>query len=139
MRRLWVWVTASLLLAPGALAAPAGAAEVVKQSGTIVDIAPDARTFVLAGVGPWRTRDGETVVTRRTIALTRDTTYVFAARAERAPSGFPGDFVETPVGPEHVYLHDHVTVESRHDGKRWVALKITVTEPTAAAEGAAAR
>lgn len=138
MRRL-TCVSASLMLVLAALAAPAAAAEVVKHSGIIVDVARDARTFVLAEVGPWRTRDGETVVTRRTITLAPDTAYAIATRAEGAPSGYPGDFVETPVGPEDVYLDDHVTVACRHEGKRWVALKVTVTGTPDPGDGGSGR
>ena len=117
-----------------ALATPAGAAEVKQHSGTIVSIADDARTFVLAEIGPWQVRNGETVVTHRTIELTPETSYAIVARFDAAPSGFRGDWVEFEIGPERVYLNDRVTVECRHEGKRLVALKITVVEVPEAGE-----
>lgn len=80
------------------------------HSGTIAEIADDARAFVLAEVGPWQVRDGATVLTRRIIALTPDTASVIAVRTEVAPSGFPDDFVEVPVGPDRVYLGDYVSM-----------------------------
>ncbi len=112
---------------PG-LTASASAGEHVKHSGSIVSIAADAKTFVLAEVGPWRVRKGATVISYRTITLAPETGYAIVARTDQAPSGFQGDFVETPIGPESVYLHDYVTVDCRHEGKRLMALKITVTE-----------
>jgi hypothetical protein len=118
-------ITLVMLLA---LAAPSSAAEVERHSGSIVSIPDDARTFVLAEVGPWQLRDGETVLTRRTIELTPGTKYAIVARIDAAPSGFRGDWVEFEIGPERVYLYDQVTVECRHEGKRLVALKITVIE-----------
>lgn len=126
----------SLLVVLLALMAPASAADTVKYSGSIVSIAEDVGSFVLAEVGPWQIRRGETVVTRRTITLAPDTQYALIARADAAPSGFEGDWVETTIGPEHVYLHDHITVDCRSDGERLVARKITVIEvPDAGAEG----
>ena len=111
-----------------ALAPAAGAAEIARHSGTIVSIPDDARTFVLAEVGPWQVRNGATVLIYRTIELTSETEFIIVARVDAAPSGFRGDFVEFKIGPERVYLNDRVTVECRHEGKRLVALKITVSE-----------
>ena len=110
------------------LTGSAGAGEVMKHSGSIVDIADDVRTFVLAEVGPWQLRNGATVVTHRTITLLPETQYAIAGRVDDGAGGFPGDFMEVPLGPEAVYLHDYVTVECRHEGKRLLALKITVIE-----------
>jgi hypothetical protein len=68
------------------------------------------------------------VITYRTITLTPETEFAVAHRAAAAPSGFPGDFVEIPVGPESVYVNDYISIDCRHEGKRLVALKITVIE-----------
>ena len=115
------------------LIASASAGERMNHSGSIVSIADDGRTFVLAEVGPWQVRNGATVVTRRTITLEPGTELAIVARDDASPSGFPGDFVETRLGPDGVYLNDYVTVDCRHDGQRLIALKITVTEPWAEA------
>jgi hypothetical protein len=131
MRRPHHVVSASVLVILLGLTASASAEESVKHSGSIVSIAEDARTFVLAEVGPWQTRSGATVITYRTITLAPETEFAIVARADAAPSGFPGDFVETALGPEVVYLNDYVTVDCRHAGQRLIALKITVTEPSA--------
>jgi hypothetical protein len=118
-----------------AITASASAEEIVrKHSGAIVAIADDARTFVLAEVGPWQVRNGATVITYRTIALMPETQFAMIGRADEPPSGFPGDFVELALGPDAIYLSDYVTVECRHEGRRLVALKITVAEVTAEAE-----
>jgi hypothetical protein len=138
MRRLSslaIPLTLALLLAASGL--PAAAADVVKHSGVIVAVDERAGTFVLAEVGPWQLRDGETVVTRRTISLTPATAFSIVFRDEEAPSGFPNDFVETPLEPWAVYLGDHVTIDCRHDGRRLVALKIVVTDLPGEAFGAA--
>lgn len=111
-----------------ALGTSAGAQEVMKHSGWIVAIADDATTFVLEEVGPWQVRGGETVVTHRTITLVPGTQFAMVGRADDAASGFPGDFVETVLDPEFVYLYDYVTVDCLHEGKELLALKITVTE-----------
>jgi hypothetical protein len=76
-------------------------------------------------------RNGMTVVTRRTITLEPGTELAIVARDVDTSSGFPGDFVETRLGPDGLYLNDDVTVDCRHEGRRLVALKITVTEPWA--------
>jgi hypothetical protein len=110
------------------LTAPVSGEEIVKHSGVIVAIADDARTFVLEEVGPWQVSDGETVVTHRTITLVPGTQFAMIGRADDAPSGFPGDFVETVLDPEFVYLHDYVTVDCLHQGKELLARKITVME-----------
>jgi hypothetical protein len=127
--RFWTVVLVILL----GLTQSANAGEMVMHSGSIFSIGGDVTTFVLAEVGPWQIRDGETVVTYRTITLTPQTEYAVVARADAPTSGFPGDFVETPVGPENVYLNDYVTVECILEGKRLIARKITVTETSPAA------
>jgi hypothetical protein len=110
------------------LTASAGAGETMKHSGSIFAIADDATTFVLAEVGPWQTRNGATVVTYRTITVTSETQFAIVGRGEEAASGFPGDFVEMRLEPDGIYLNDYVTINCLHEGKRLVALKITVTE-----------
>jgi hypothetical protein len=121
-----------------ALTASAGAPETVTHSGKIVAISDGAGTFVLAEVGPWQLRAGETVVTRRTITLTPATQFVMVGRGDDAPSGFPGDFVEVVLGDDAVYLYDYVNVECRHEGKKLLALKITVVDQTERETGGAA-
>jgi hypothetical protein len=143
MKRLGHVVIPSILMILVGLTASASAGERVKHSGVIVSIADDqndfalfphltvfgkARTFLLAELGPWQVRNGATVITYRTITLAPETEFAMVARADAAPSGFGGDFVETRLGPEGVYLNDYVTIDCRHEGKRLVAVKITVTE-----------
>ena len=111
-----------------ALATSASAQEVMKHSGVIIDADEKASTLVLAEVGPWKTRAGATVITPLTIVFTPETEFAIAFRAEEPASGFPNDFVETPLEPWAVYVGDHVTILCRHDGTRLVALKLTVTD-----------
>ena len=125
MYRLRPIVLALTLLA--GLAASVNA-EIMRHSGFIFSIADNAKTLVLAEVGPWQLRNGRTVITYRTVAMTPQTVFTVVRRSDAAPSGFRGDFVETAVGPEEAYLNDYVTVECLHEGERVVALKITVIE-----------
>jgi hypothetical protein len=111
-----------------ALAGSAGAQPLVKHSGVIVDANERAGSLVLAEVGPWRVRDGATVITYRTIVFTPQTEFTIVFRAEDPVTGFAGDFVETPLEAWAVYVGDHVTIDCRHDGTRLVAVKMTVTD-----------
>jgi hypothetical protein len=111
-----------------ALAEAAGAQRLERHSGVIADANERAGTLLLAEVGPWRVRDGRTVITYRTIAFTPATEFALAFRAEHPDGGFTGDFIETPLEPWAVYVGDHVTIECRQEGKRLVAVKMTVTD-----------
>lgn len=126
MRHFRVFVSMLMILL--GVTASAGAAERMMHSGTIFSIADDPTTFVLAEVGPWQVRHGATVITYRTITVTPETQFAIVARRDDAARGFAGEFVEMPLGPDGVYLNDFVTVDCLHEGKRLVALKITVTE-----------
>ena len=117
-----------------ALVASASAGETMKHSGSIFAITDDATTFVLAEVGPWKVHNGATTITYRTITVTPETRFAIVGRDAESPSGFAGDFVETPLGPDGVYLNDYVTIDCVHEGKRLIALKITVTEVLPAIE-----
>jgi hypothetical protein len=99
-----------------------------KHSGSIVDVDDKAGTFILAEVGPWKVRDGVTLVTHRTVALTAETAFAIVRRTATTPSGLDGDFVETALDASEVYVTDYVTVDCRHEGRQLVALKITVVE-----------
>ena len=81
-----ITVAAMFLILPGlilpALTASASAGERMKHSGTIVSIAADVKTFVLAEVGPWQVRTGATVITYRTITLAPEAEYAIAARTD---------------------------------------------------------
>jgi hypothetical protein len=128
--RFWGLVVVMLL----GLSQSATAAEMFKHSGSIFSIADNAKTFVLAEVGPWQVRNGATVITYRTITMTPETEFAIVTRGDAPVGGFPGDFVETRVGPEDVYLNDYITVDCVHEGKRLIALKITVTAASPATD-----
>lgn len=69
-----------------ALAGRASAEVVEKHSGVIVDADEKAGTLVLAEVGPWETRAGATVITRRTIVFTPTSSAVTTARVSSPSS-----------------------------------------------------
>lgn len=120
------WVLAGALAL--GLSAPAAAEDHVRHSGTVVSVSADGQTFVLAEVGPWRVREGKTVMTYRTITITPDTEYVIVARALRGPWRITGGFVEAPLESDGIYLNDHITVDCHHEARRMVALKISVID-----------
>lgn len=76
------------------------------SSGSIVSIDDEAGTIVLAEVGPWKVRGGKTVLTYRTITVTPETQLAIVGR-------------------------DYSNFDGLHEGKRLVALKITVLEVAA--------
>jgi len=108
-----------------------GAQEIVKHSGSIVAIDDRAGTVVLAEVGPWKVRNGATVITYRTITVTPETEFTIVGRQDRGPGGFPGEYVEDALQPGAIYLNDYVTIDCRHEARRLLALKITVVEVAA--------
>lgn len=118
---------ALLLVTPAVLGA--GETKTFRHSGTIVGLDPDTRTIVLEEIGPWRTRNGVTVVNRLRIHVTSSTEFAEVRRAPEPPSGFPGDFVEQPLEPWKLATGDFVSVECRHEGKRLTASKITMVTP----------
>jgi hypothetical protein len=125
MMRLCLVALASILLVAGGQSG-AATAEVVKHSGTIVEIDAHGAQLVLEEVGPWRVRDGVTQVIRRTIALTPATDVVIAVRVN-PPGGYAGDFVEGPLAMFALEPGDVITVDCRREGPRLVAVKITTT------------
>jgi hypothetical protein len=123
------WLTVAVaLVAAAVLAGTADAQERMKHSGTIVAIDERAGTIQLAEIGPWQVRDGETVITYRTIVVTPATTFAILGRDNGAADGWPGELVETPLPPDGLYVDDYVTVDCLHEGGKQIALKITVTE-----------
>lgn len=106
----------------------ADAQERMKHSGSIVAIDEKAGTIVLAEIGPWTVRQGKTVVTYRTITVTPDTALAIVGRDYATLDAFPGEFVEGALESDELYLNDYVTIDCLHEGRRQIALKITVTE-----------
>jgi hypothetical protein len=99
--------------------------EIVRHSGTIVEVVEKTQSIVLGEIGPWH---GKTQVMPLRIAIASDTPIVAARRSDRAPSGFAGDFVEAPLAPWGLAPGDFVTVECRHEGGRLVARKVIVVD-----------
>lgn len=110
----------------GVGALSADGAEVQKHSGTVV--ASDRDTLRLAEIGRWQLKGGETVITYRTITVTPSTKFAFVRRGDEATTGFPGDWVEEPAEAWDLLEGDFVTVDCLHEGRRLIALKITVVE-----------
>lgn len=106
----------------------ADAQELMKHSGAIVAIDEKTGTIVLAEVGPWKLRQGKTVITYRTITVTPATEFAIVGRQYATLGAFPGEFVEGALEADELYVNDYVTVDCLHAGKRQIALKITVTE-----------
>jgi hypothetical protein len=124
-RRTWWLALAMVLLGIGGH--PVAAADIFKHSGTVVAIDIARGQLVLDEVGPWQVRDGVAQMTRRTIVLTPVTAFAIVLRASPA-GGFPGALVASPLAANAVIAGDVITVDCRHDGSRFVALKVTVAE-----------
>jgi len=101
-----------------------------KHSGTLVSSDKTAGTLVVGEVGPWRVSQGRTEITNRTFRVTGETRFVLAERrTEAGSSGWPGGFVEVPLGAWDVKVGDFVTVDAERAGESIVALTITVVRP----------
>lgn len=125
MKIAWTLTLTALLLGlPGI----SSAAATDRCSGAVVSIDPAARSLVVAEVGPWQLENGKTVVTTRRMELTPDTVYERVDRSDRAPSGFAGDFVTSPISGADVAAGDHVTVECERRGARLIAARVTVVK-----------
>ena len=120
-------ITAALGL--GALAAGQAGAE-SRHSGTVLAVSAARGVITVGEVGPWTVRDGETVTIRRTFSLTAETRIVrVERRAEVAPGGWPGDFVEVPISLADLAPGVFVTVETDAAGTRPAARKISAVAP----------
>jgi hypothetical protein len=120
-------VVAIVLVAGLMAAGAAAAAETMKHSGTIVAIDEAAGTLVMHEIGPWQRRDGKTVLTTLRITLTPRTEFAMVSRDAPAVPGTVGPFVERPIGAWALYRDDFVTVDCRHEGRRLIGTKVTVT------------
>ena len=104
-------------------------AAAARHSGTVVAVDQAAGTIVIEEIGPWRVKGGQTVITRFMAKADGSTAWLRARRASGAgPSGWLGEFVEAPQGAWQVKPGDYVTIEVKGTGKRWMALRVTVSE-----------
>jgi hypothetical protein len=119
-----------LVLFVFALAVPGSApAALARHSGTVVAVDEAAGTIVIEEMGPWRVKDGQTVIARFAAKANGSTAWVRARRAIGAgPSGWLGEFIEVPQDPWQVKPGDYVTIEVKRSGKGWMALRVTVAE-----------
>jgi hypothetical protein len=75
---------------------------------------------------------GKPVLTYRTITVTPETQLAIVGRDYANFDGLPDSFVEGPLEPGEIYReNDYITIDCLHEGKRLVALKITVVEVAA--------
>ncbi len=106
----------------------ATAARTVKHSGVLLALDTERGTAVIEEVGPWRVKDGQTQVIRRTLVVTPATEYALFMRVN-APGGFAGDFIEGPLEASDLAPGDFVTAECRLERGRLIAVKITWVDP----------
>ncbi len=127
--RIRIPLLVGLLVAPAAMPGWSGAQD-AKYSGTVVAVDQPTGTIVVEGMGPWQIKQGVTQVQRRTVGIGPSTEFVRLTRASGpAPSGWVGDFVETPLTERQVKPGDWVTVTLGAGGKRPTAVRIDVWEP----------
>ena len=111
------------------LALALGTAAASDHSGTVMAVDPEKGTIVVGEVGPWQVKDGKTQITRQTIVVAPSTQFVASKRSrEPGPAGWPGEFVEVPLGAWAVKPGDFVTVHVEKVGTGRTATKITVPE-----------
>lgn len=109
------------------LALTLGTAWASDHSGTVMAVDPEKGILVIGEIGPWRVKDGKTEITRRTVVVEPSTLFVMVKRSpEPGPSGWPGEFVEVPLGAWAVKAGDFVTVQVEQKGERRTATKIAV-------------
>ena len=131
MRNQLGWLTAPMVgLVLLGLAAPGPAeAAATRHSGTVVAVDRDAGTIVIEEIGPWRVKDGQTVITRFTVKAGESTAWTRARRATGAgPSGWDGEFIEVPQDAWELKRGEYATIELEGAGKGQVATRVTVSE-----------
>jgi hypothetical protein len=96
-------------------------------SGTIIDVDKGAGLLIVGEVGPWRVKNGQTEITKRTLAIAPSARFVAARRSQGpGPTGWPGEFVEVPLEPWAVREGNFVTVHVERSEKGPTAVKVTV-------------
>ncbi len=111
------------------LALTIGTAWASDHSGTVAAVDPEKNTLVIEEVGPWHVKDGKTEITRQTIVVAPSAQFVISRRArEPGLAGWPGEFLEVPLGAWAVKPGDFVTAHVEKVGNRATATKITVAE-----------
>lgn len=99
------------------------------HSGTVTAVDRTAGTVSIEEIGPWRVEAGQTVVTPLTVRADGSTSWMRARRATGAgPSGWHGEYVEAPQAAWEVNPGDYVTIQLPREGKRRVAVRVTVAE-----------
>jgi hypothetical protein len=121
-----VWLLAAAFVL--ALLEIAAGAEMVKHSGTLLAVDRTAGTVTLGELGPWRVERGVTQVDRLTVVVTSGTEFARVRRGEGDAAYFR-DWVEEPLAAWSVRAGDFVTIDCRHEGRRMVAVKVTVVTP----------
>jgi hypothetical protein len=131
-RRTTRWVAALAIVAIIGWVIPAwSGGEERKYSGTVAAVDPSAGTIVVDGMGPWQVKEGVTQVEHRRIHVTPSTEFVSVKRAiGPAPSGWVGDFVESPLSAWQVKPGEWVTVTVQADHGRPTAVRISIWEPS---------
>lgn len=116
-----------LALGAATLTSAADATRTSTYSGAVVTIDPQGGVMILDEVGPWQVKEGQTVVTRRTIGLTPATIINTFIRVN-VPGRFGGDFIEVPLDAADVTPGDFATAECRMERGRLVAVRVTLAE-----------
>lgn len=127
LRSRHVVAVAAAAVLVGLAPARADAGDIHRHSGSV--IAVERSAILVAEIGPWKIRNGQTVVTELRIVVTKATEFVAAYRAWDAAADFPGEFREVPLVDWEIQPGDLVTVECEHRGDGMIALKVTVLVP----------
>lgn len=131
MRNPYAWRTASTVgLVLLSLTGPGWAqGAATRHSGTVAAVDRAAGTITIEVIGPWRVKDGQTVITRFTVKPDGSTVWTRARRATGAgPSGWDGELIEVPQDAWGLKPGEYATVELQRVGERQVATRVTVSE-----------
>ncbi|HEV8440336.1 MAG TPA: hypothetical protein VGT40_19790 [Methylomirabilota bacterium] len=97
-------------------------------AGEVLAVDKGAGRIVVGDMGPLLD-NGKSEIARRNIQVTPSTQFVKVKRAnDTAPTGFGGDYVETPLPSWEIQPGDFVTVAVKPARGVPTALKITVVE-----------
>jgi hypothetical protein len=102
----------------------------VRHAGVVLSVDQAAGTIVVGDMGP-KLPSGESKITKYTMRVTPETELLRATRtAGVAPSGWPGDYVETRLTGLDVKPGDWVTATAEVAKRSLTAIKIVVVDTT---------
>ncbi len=123
----WIGIA---VMTTGLFWAAQAAAGPMRYAGTVRTVDLTTGSLVVEDVGP-ATRETDTPVTPRTIALGPSTEYFVAERADKGDSGYRNDWATVRASRSEIKVGEFVAVECQQEGDRCTASKLVVVRPSA--------